>query len=261
MWYKETMNNLSTLDLKDIGLTFDAEEHIYSLAGTWVPGVTTITDMLPKPWLGPWMKSEMGKYIKSQWTPGFPFTESGIDQIIKDAKQADKKKSKDAMGRGKDVHAAIEQYIGGSRPEEMPEGSPEAHAWDEFKKWEAEARPVWLATELRVGSPIHGYAGTLDAIATIQNRRMIVDFKTNATPSESWNIQTAAYQMALHEMGVEVQGRVVVRIPKEKDGGSYSITTAIEDDFKAFLALKEVYGYCQRMKRAASPTGRGKGER
>ena len=58
-------------------------------------------------------------------------------------------------------------------------------------------RPFVVAVEFRVGSSLHGYAGTLDLLAEINGKLMVIDWK--ASVAHSARYQLAAYAIAYGE--------------------------------------------------------------
>jgi len=99
----------------------------------------------------------------------------------------------------------------------------------------------WLASELVVGSEIHEFGGTLDALAIVNGIPTLIDFKTSNQISKDYFIQTAAYDLALDEMGVKTWQRLILRIPKDgSDFEALIVPTPLDLDRAAFLSLRQV---------------------
>ena len=84
-------------------------------------------------------------------------------------------------------------------------------------------------------------------MAYVDNIPTLIDFKTSNQFSPDYALQTAAYFLALEEMGFKVLQRIILRIPK--DGGEFETITLpnnlengnrLELDIKGFLALREL---------------------
>jgi hypothetical protein len=158
------------------GLTFDDAEHRYTLDGREVPSVTGIL------------------------APLYDF--GGIPAAALEA----------ARWRGTLVHEAIHQDNTGVLDIEAlhPILLPYLMAW---REWQAHAGAVIIASEHQVASRKYGYAGTLDAVADIRGKRILVDVKATAELPKPVGPQTAAYAQAWQETtGTRIEGRMVVRV-------------------------------------------------
>lgn len=77
---------------------------------------------------------------------------------------------------------------------------PELAPWFEgYRNWLADSGATILSSESRVGSPKYGYAGTLDAVAEIRGRLVLIDRKATAAIPPTVGPQTAAYLQAYQE--------------------------------------------------------------
>lgn len=106
---------------------------------------------------------------------------------------------------GQAVHAACEHYaLVGSMPEVDDEVAPFV---DQFVRWMNDFRPQFEAAEMTVYSDRYGYAGTLDAIATVYGKRFVIDYKSSRDDRDKWGnlrtpyadsvaLQLAAYRYA-----------------------------------------------------------------
>jgi hypothetical protein len=100
-------------------------------------------------------------------------------------------------------HRLAERWIfDGRRP---PCDNREVNALlDSFGKWLDSAQPTFDALEMTVYNPLEGYAGTLDAIISVDGKRFVLDYKTSLDPDEGkrkkpWHSvapQLAAYRHA-----------------------------------------------------------------
>ena len=97
---------------------------------------------------------------------------------------------------------------------------------DSFREWVKKHSVQTIAQEFTVVNKHYGYAGRVDALAYVDGKVELLDWKTGAHYSDSWSSQTAAYQMAVCEMlGVPLDsiGCRVVQINRE---------TGVLKDFK-----------------------------
>lgn len=100
-------------------------------------------------------------------------------------------------------HGLAEQWVyDGVRPPcDVPEVVP---LLDSFDKWLDVAQPTYEALEMVVYAPQYHYAGQLDAVATVNGLRGVLDYKTSldhdgAKRKGPWNtvaLQLAAYRWA-----------------------------------------------------------------
>ena len=194
---------------KNPSVNFDAEEHVYTIQGRPLPGVTAILGARQKPWLGPWMLKSGMEAVRGRWQPGESYTQTAIDAILDESKKAHKKTSQQGKDTGHDVHAWIEAAVrwemsggkGGGYPPHAPEIEAPVKAWLE---WRSQHDVEWLACEQVVVNETEWYAGTLDTVAKVDGRIGLGDWKSSKTWSEDWGLQTGAYKWALMDMGAAV---------------------------------------------------------
>lgn len=222
---------------------FDEEAHTYThpVKGL-LTGVSTIKDVRAKDWLKMWTTKENHDYMVAHWDVNKTYTEQEKLELLKLAKDAHAAKSQNAMNLGKQVHLWIEQYIAGENPD-MPEEANTVRMIQSFLKWEQDHNVKWVVSELLVASLQHEFAGTLDAVALVDEKLVLMDFKTSSQISEEYYLQTAGYQICTDEMGIPIAERSILRIPKEKkDDLEYVIVpTPYEFDKETFLHLREVH--------------------
>jgi len=157
--------------------------------------VTTIIGALDKPALLYWAAEQtaeaacaVAKSLPSR------IEEEGHEAVVKwlrDARFRKPKNVRSATELGTAVHDAVERYaITGERPEVDDEVRP---FLDRFTEWAQKAQPAYHAAELTVYSPQYGYAGTLDAIATIQGQRVLLDYKSSRKSVDAQGKPTGPY--------------------------------------------------------------------
>ena len=118
-------------------------------------------------------------------------TSAAVDHL----KRAPDRSSGVAAKTGSDVHALCERIAKG---EDIGRVHPDLEAFvTQYRKFIYEFEPGFLEIEATAWSDTHGYAGTLDFIATIGGEVVIVDIKTGK--SGAWPdvaLQLCAYSRA-----------------------------------------------------------------
>lgn len=115
-----------------------------------------------------------------------------------------------AAEKGTLAHKAVEAYVNhklgtGSREAlEIAEaalgGNAQAYlSYKQFRAFDKEYKPAYIASEKVLASAKHGYAGTFDIFARIDGEETLLDFKTSQQVSKSVGKQTAAYVNLLRE--------------------------------------------------------------
>ncbi len=210
------------------------EDHVYKTTddnGTWLQGVTTVSSIVPKDWLSAWGAKEAVKFLGYSDYEGdtqlatetlkkiskFKTPEEFI-ALLKEAKGASGRKSKTALVDGKAGHAWLEEYvkskIEGTKPSKTPTDALKRPV-EQFLEWEMENISSWVLSEALVAYPEKGYAGTLDALAFTKSGKLaLVDFKFASHISDEFYLQTAAYCMTFEPYGIEIDERIIVRLPK-----------------------------------------------
>lgn len=189
------------------GLEFEEEKHIYRLDGIEIPSVSSIMAPLSR-----------AKY-------------DGINS----------KTLEKAASKGTSVHNAIENWI-----KFGIEDVPLEHKgyFDAFHSWWDELKPEVVGSEVRICHRLMQYGGTADLIFRIDDKLVLVDYKTTQTISDmTCGVQLEAYSQALNSMGVCVQSKAILHLKKD---GSYNVRFYPAKDanrWRVFGALKTVYDY------------------
>jgi len=178
--------------IKNNQITFtDARFYIDRETGEYYPSATTILEAYPKPFaLLQWMKDVGNK----------------SDEI------------RDAAGRrGSNVHYLTEQYDKGIECSLLGENGQPLYSMEEWAMFERYVdftlrfSPVHEMIEQQVLSPFYGFAGTIDRVTTINNKKYVLDIKTSNGIYNSYWLQTSAYQKALQrEAGVVTDGVAIL---------------------------------------------------
>jgi len=228
-----------------LNLLFDTEKHLYTANGKIVEGVTSITGIINKPALIYWAVNQCVDYLARVIKPGKEYDEIEIQSMLADAKYAHRKKSTEAANIGTLVHDAIETWIKTGKKTELINEKARG-AFDLFLKWVKEENVKFLESERKVCSKKWGYAGTLDFICTIGEKRFIGDTKTSTGIWGEYWLQISGYQQAYEEemaylkSNIKVDGQVIVRVGKD---GSFEVqkSDAYPRDQKAFNGTLVLY--------------------
>ena len=237
---------------------FEGKTHTYTLDGKRLTGVTTVLGVIAKPALIGWAAKEavrvLGWYdkkydnveegeqvLKEVFLRFNEIDSEGYYNLLDKARKAHTKKKEKAAQAGTDIHAFIEAWIKDNETT-MPVDSVAFKQADQFIDWVNKNKVKFLESEKIMYSEKMWLGGTVDAVAEIDGKKYVVDFKTQA---KMWDqtpfLQTAAYQMMLEEMGEkDFHGSLVLLLPK---GGKLEehYDWDLETNKKGFMAALELY--------------------
>lgn len=239
---------MNQLNISSPNLKFEAEghRHLMLINGLWtqVPGCTSVSGLFQDDgWKFAWPVKLMEERLLVWWKDlAIPCTNNKFKEAVRGAKNAWREKRDSSASKGTAAHKIIEDYICGQPIPETHEMQDEVrHCFLEFIRWEAEAKPEWLGTEIQVGSEKHRFAGILDQLARINGRLTLLDVKTSRDIKDDYAIQLAGLHLALEEMGTIVDDRAILHLPKEGKHEFRIIGSDLEADKRAFLAGLEFY--------------------
>jgi len=240
MLNKEQINHIFDEFYLANDLIFDGKRHSYTLGGISLAGVSSISEFRPSPELIGWAAKMVYEFLLDKQSVIKDCSPEEYAALLLEAKKMHRTKSGEAMDVGKRAHKAVEDYINGKKPEITEDIK---NPFEQFLAFEKKHNVQWLATEKIVCSPEHLVGGTLDSLAIIDGVVSIADFKTSSSVRESYILQVSGYQMCLAEMGIPVEQRIILRLPKTKDDGfeAVLVDTPYEQDVQAFLAQREAY--------------------
>lgn len=173
--------------------------------------------------------------------------------------------SREATNLGTRAHKAVEQYI--KRHTESCLDTPcNQHPcgvwWSAMRsdiqplvmayvEWHEEHIRAVIACEKLTVSRLHKFAGTVDLVAVLDNDPWptVIDVKTSNSVGESWGLQTAAYQLALDEEGIECGRRVIIQLPSKEPGVCNQHDLDDDDkDQRAFINALKLYRWKASLK-------------
>lgn len=184
---------------------------------------------------------------------------------IEKAKTAYKEISKEALDVGSETHKLVEIYIksGVDATKGVKVSEQAQNAFLAFLDWEKKHSVEWLLSEMKVYHYNRYYAGTLDALATIDGVLYVVDFKTSKAHYKDYALQIAGYTQAYNAMRNDlfVKHAGILRLDKETglpDFKDYS--KVLPQMTEAFNHLLDFY-YAFRKRRLNNPRGTLKKQR
>jgi hypothetical protein len=231
---------------------------VYAWAGRAYPSVTAVINGgVPKPFLARWAARAAAEYAVAHLDH---LATMPAVRAVREVKQAPWQARDQAAGLGDAVHAAVEAHATGRpRPELPAEARPYLEGFDRFA---AEHRPGFPLAERTVFSRRYGYAGTFDAIATLQGLGVVLlDVKTGRRVYPEACLQLAAYAAA-DFMG-DADGRTERPMPALhagavlhlRPGGYQLIPVPIgRAVFEAFLAALAVFRFATDLAPTLLPT-------
>lgn len=211
------------------------------------PGVTSVLDMLPKPFLTPWASKLAAEWAADNIGSVVQMLVNGQRTAAIDViKNASRRFVKDAADTGTEVHNLFEKRaLGLSVGRVHPELAEYVRHIDAFLD---RYQPRFLHVEDAVWSDTHRYAGSFDWIAEVEGETVMGDTKsTRSGVHEAVAMQLAAYANAdkiITQAGDEapipaITAHAVFHVRPE--GWRLVPTRADEDVFKAFLVLRDVF--------------------
>ena len=169
---------LSYKNGKEYDLEYDDKAHSYKVEGVKVPSVTRVVD---------------GCFPKDLTHWALSIGQEEYDKVINDALEV-----------GNDTHQWIEDYINYGHACENTDGLWRCNqilkTVKAFLEWEEEYNPEWIDAERKVYCYKYKYAGTVDAVAKINGRVCVIDFKTSKKIYKPYHLQVTAYAQAIKRM-------------------------------------------------------------
>ena len=215
----------------------------YTINGIEYPSVTTVLNIIEKPWLAAWEKKVMGAALRTDLLgkdlPKDKLERIDIlDSMIKESKKMPRLIGAEAMDLGSRIHNAIEELTLKKSPKIDEDMKIGVASW---KLWKQESGMQIVETEKLVYDPVLGYAGTADAIFKDSlNRLCLIDYKTSSSgiPSDSYALQIAAYAKAYPD---EINGGYVIMLNKSGKPDFTVHKVNLEVCFKAFVDCLGLY--------------------
>ena len=216
--------------------------------------VTSIIGTLDKPALRYWAAKMVATFALEEKDLWLPVAEKDPKAAFDMIKGAPWRTQESTANLGSAVHAAVEARILGSEVAIDSLDTEVQPFVQSFLNFEKVFEPKWEMSEATVLSYRHGYAGTIDTIATFNKPelglvgRYLIDWKTGKTgPYPEAALQLAAYghaDVVLLPNGTETElpktvGAIVVKLRPR----SYKVhpVDASENTFKYFRHLQMAF--------------------
>ncbi len=207
-----------------------AHTRYYTKNGDIAVGVTTVLNVLNKPFLVAWA-NRLGL--------------QGIDST----------KFRDKMASiGTIAHLKIMSELSNAVPD-LSEFSPaDVKTADiclvTFHEWLTthELKPIILETPLV--SDIYGYGGTPDFVGHVNGELELLDFKTGNALYNDYHYQVAAYRQLLHENGHDIKRARLLRVGRNpNEGFEERMIISFDNEFALFLSCLKIYNLLKIMGR------------
>ena len=201
--------------------------------GTRVPGTTTVISRF----------KESGALIAWAWNLG---------REGKDYREVRDK----AATVGTIAHDMVDCQIHG-RPV-LVEGDPEmvakAHsAFEAYLEWASMSKLEIIETECQLVSEEYRFGGTPDAIGRIGNRIVLLDWKTSNSVYQDYLIQLAAYKHLIEaNRDYRIEGFHLCRFAKEHGDFSHHYYPNLDEAWRAFILMRELYEIDKQLKKRAA---------
>lgn len=205
----------------------------YKIDGERYPSVTTVLAMIEKSGLAQW-RGHIGN--------------AEADRI-----------SREATDYGTAIHALVESINRGNRG---PFGEPDDTVVAPYVAWYDEHVACVLGAERLCVSRRFKFAGTADAIVILKgdNDATVLDLKTSksALGEREWQLQLAAYALALEEDGITASRRIILRMPRAEPGKLYVQeldADRLEKDQRGFLSVLKLFQWHEEQGPVKPPPG------
>lgn len=197
---------------------------VYKLADgkTRVPGTTTITGLLNKPYLVKWANN-LGL--------------EGIDSSTY---------TDEAAKTGTLAHAMVQAHLQNEQLDMNQFSKVQIdlaeNALISFFEWKSRHEIEPIKCEVPFVSETLKYGGTIDCYCMLDGKPTLLDFKTGKAIYEEYFVQLAAYRNLLEEQGLPVERCQILRIGRdETEGFEERAVTDTRKYFEIFRNLLNVY--------------------
>ena len=195
---------------KEYSLDYDDEAHSYKVEGVKIPSVTRIVDAC--------------------------FPKHLVDWALNVGEEEYHRIIDEALDIGNYTHEWIEDYI--NRITFYRKANPSIIA---FLKWETKFKPEWIDSERKIYCDKYQYAGTVDAVAKINGRVCVIDFKTSKKIYKPYHLQVTAYAQAIKRIDGLRRWPLGIILRLDKETGEYQQKVfEPKDHIKTFVKCMEL---------------------
>jgi hypothetical protein len=179
---------------REYALDYDEGAHSYKVDGIKVPSVTRVVD---------------GCFPKNLTDWALLVGKEEYDNVINEAIEI-----------GNDTHKWVEDYITYGHVCSNP-ADHISHPVNAFLKWNDRFKPSWNDAERKIYCDKYKYAGTVDAVAKINGRVCVIDFKTSKKIYKPYHLQVTAYAQAIKRIDGLRQWPLGIILRLDKETGEY----------------------------------------
>lgn len=201
---------------REYALDYDEGAHSYKVDGIKVPSVTRVVD---------------GCFPKNLTEWALLVGKEEYDNVINEAIEI-----------GNDTHKWVEDYITYGHVCSNP-ADHISHPVNAFLKWNDRFKPSWNDAERKIYCDKYKYAGTVDAVAKINGRVCVIDFKTSKKIYKPYYLQVTAYAQAIKRIDGLRQWPLGIILRLDKETGEYEQKVFEPKDhfnvFKKCLDIKQ----------------------
>lgn len=236
-----------------VEVTFYPDSHKYQLKGekTFLISATAITGVIDKSrMLIPWATGLAATFLIDMVERGEPIT----TDAIREAMTQHTIRKDEAASIGTIVHDYAEAFatakIEGKPLPEIPADAPEAalNGIMAFIDWTKQHHVEFRETERLVYSKAFGYVGLTDAIAVVDGKLSVIDYKTSKGIYDDHYFQIAGYWAAYtEETAGDIQQGILLHFNKETGEFAAHVIEAA-DNLKNFGAFLGLYNAKKRLK-------------
>ena len=189
------------------------------------------------PGLMGWTAKMMGLYLLAEKEKG---NDKITDELVARAKSEYRKLKQEAADIGAEAHEWVHSWILGKKPT-MPENEKVVNAITAFLKFQKEHKAKWIETERVIYSKKWNFAGRLDAVAIIDGKLALPDFKSSSGIYPEMRFQVAGYAIAYEEeTKKKIERPMIIRWGKEDGRFEVMELDNFGRDKEAFLGCVSV---------------------
>ena len=218
---------------KEYSLDYDEDAHSYKVEGVKVPSVTRIVDAC---------------FPKNLTNWAVTLGEEEYHRILDEA-----------LDIGNYTHEWIETYL--KQDHATPDvGHSSFKSIKSFLKWDSDYEPKWIDSERKIYCDKYKYAGTVDAVAKINGRVCVIDFKTSRKIYKPYHLQVTAYAQAIKRIDGLKRWPLGIILRLDKETGEYEQKVfEPKDHFDTFKKCLELRQWSSlRIKNDKDKLGEGK---
>jgi hypothetical protein len=241
------VNEIEYSDGQIVNLEFDEAKHWYKVEGEYVPSVTgVLRTTIAKPALMYWAVNCAVNYVDEFFgevgnaDSTMYISEDDIKNLKSGMKGAHNKVSGSGIQVGKDFHKYAEEAVSwklGNSTEipELPTDLQTLNSVNAFREWVNLNEIKWLSSEEKIYNRELKFAGTVDAVAEINDEFCVIDWKTGSGIYEEMYLQCAAYAKTIEDIyGRNVDAFYILRLDKKTGKYESARSSEVDEHFNAF---------------------------